>query len=369
MSTNIMYFNKLSELVSLYSHRKPKIVLDPDEEYYIKSTKKFENWEDLNANIICDKTKWKIPDDVQVLVDSLSKDMQLSDENKILLIFAKLCESYIYDDNILSYLKRVGDDKFALPDWYGRDADANWEKSREEHNRRVCYEVSRYLAKALAELFRNNNNNFNVCVLWDVELAHYYVGLICDNYTITLDLDDFNNIKDFTRLKAGLTIEGINILEDDEGKFKDALDRFNEGRSRHAIKKIESEVDSKTASDSDGNLDEEPDEIIFFRNAMEILSTKYDIDSQGMYEYMKEIVDIRLGTEAREKVWKKIKGTSKQGTRYTRCLIINVNNKKYIMDVDEKVLREFDSKEFTEEDIFIPFKNFSRDWDEHYDGK
>ena len=36
---NIAKLNKLSELVSLTSRRKPTVVLNPEEEYYIKSTK------------------------------------------------------------------------------------------------------------------------------------------------------------------------------------------------------------------------------------------------------------------------------------------------------------------------------------------
>jgi hypothetical protein len=39
MSINIINFSKLSELVSLSSLRKPKIVLNPEEEYYIKPKK------------------------------------------------------------------------------------------------------------------------------------------------------------------------------------------------------------------------------------------------------------------------------------------------------------------------------------------
>lgn len=38
---------------------------------------------------------------------------------------------------------------------------------------------------------------------------------------------------------------------------------------------------------------------------MEVLATKYNVDSQGIFEYMKEIIDIRLGSENREKIWKK----------------------------------------------------------------
>ena len=272
MSVNIISFNKLSELVSLSSLRKPKIVLNPDGEYYIKTKRKGGNEEDLNANIICDKARWRIPNDVQTFVEDLLQNSQLSDEDKILLIFEKLSKDYIYDDNVLSYMKKVDDDKFALPDWYGRDVDLNWEENREVHNKRVCYEVSRYLAKALQELFKNNDN-FNVCILWDVDFTHYYVGLTCDDYTITLDLDDFNNIKDLTRLKTGLTADGIVILEDNSGKFKSALEKFNGDRSKHAVKKIESDIDDLTIqSYNEEQMEEsEPDDIVFLRKVIEVL--------------------------------------------------------------------------------------------------
>ena len=341
------------------------------ENIILKLEKKLGSVEDLNANIICDKTRWRIPEDIQAFVEKLSKDDKLSDEDKILAIFEKLGKYYIYDDNVLSYMKKIDDDKFALPDWYGRDVDANWEKNREEHNKRVCYEISRYLAKALTELFKGNDN-FNICILWDIDLTHYYVGLTCSDYTITLDLDDFNNIKDLTRLKTGLTVDGIVILEDNNGKFRNALEKFNEHRSKHAVKKIETDIDDTTTPNHNcsqmGEI--EPDDIIFLRNAIEVLREKYNIDSQGMYEYMKEIVDVKLGTEAREKVWKKINGNANEGTIYTRCLVVNVDNKKYIIDVDEKIVRQFDEKEFTEEDAkYKPYKKVSRDWGEQYDGK
>lgn len=130
MSINIINFSKLSELVSLSSLRKPKIVLNPKEEYYIKFKRGMGNAEDLTANIICDKTEWKIPEEVQTFVDELSKNNQLSNEDKILLIFEKLSKEYIYDDNVLSYMQKIDDDKYALPDWYGRDIDSDWTRNR-----------------------------------------------------------------------------------------------------------------------------------------------------------------------------------------------------------------------------------------------
>jgi len=38
-------------------------------------------------------------------------------------------------------------------------------------------------------------------------------------YSLAIDLDDFFRIKDLTRVKTGLTLEGITILEDDKDKF------------------------------------------------------------------------------------------------------------------------------------------------------
>lgn len=354
MSINMDKLIKLNDLVTTSFRRKHIIVLNPEE--------KIENKEKLNANILYDKAEWKINEKIYSLVDDLSQNNQLSNEDKILLIYEKLCQDYVYDDNVLSYIQKSDDDSYDLPDRYGREIDEEWEKNREQHNRRVCYEVSRYLAKALIELFKDNDG-FNICILWDKSLTHYFVGLTCDEYSITLDLDNFNNIKDLTRVKAGLTAEGIVILNDTEGKFKKVLDKFNESRSKEAIGKIENEISNNTdisnqnVENQNSNPIEESDDIAFLRNAIEILKDKYNIDSQGLYEYMKEIVDIKLGPEARKKVWKEIKGNTHEETRYIRCLVLDVDNQKYIIDVDKMSLRTFDEEELKKEDRdFIPYK-------------
>ena len=93
----------------------------------------------------------------------------------------------------------------------------------------------------MTELLKDNND-YNICIFWNKNLTHYFVGLTCNDYSLVLDLDDFFNIKDLTRIKADLTAEGIVILEDYENKFKNALDKFNEGRSEYAIKKVEDEI-------------------------------------------------------------------------------------------------------------------------------
>ena len=366
MNVNVKKLEKLNELVSLFFRRKHIIVLNPKDEP--------KNENDIGSDITYDKSEWKIPSKLSSLINELSQSSYLNNEDKILMVFEKICKGYIYDDNLISYIQKIDDDSYDLPDWYGRDVDQKWEKNREGHNRRVCYEVSRYLAESLEELFKDNED-FNVCILWDKGHMHYFVGLTCNDYSITLDTDDFNNIKDLTRLKTGLTAQGIVILEDKEGKFENALNKFNKNKSRDSIKKIEDDIANNTMNSNSNienqnvNLSDESDNVIFIRNAIEILKEKYDIDSQGLYEYMKEIVDIKFGPETRKKVWKKLEGTDGRATRYIRCLVLDIDNQKYLIDVDKRLLRTFDEEEFKKENPnFIPFKDLSRDGDEPYDG-
>ena len=362
MSINIAKFNKLNELVSLEFRRKHTIVLNPDKK------------EDIHEeDIIYDKANWKITDELKKYVDKLSQNNDLSIEDKILYIYEKICKDYVYDDNLISYIKKIDEDVFSIPDWYGRDVDQEWEKNRENHNRRICFELSRYLAKALDELLKENKD-YDVCILWNKNLTHYFVGLTSNEYTLALDVDDVLNIKDLTRVKADLTIEGIQILEDNKNKFKNALEKFNDGKNEYAIKKVEDKINtnnvkSKEKFQNKGQAKTEDDEVKFLAKAMQILSEEYKLDSQGMYEYMKEIVDIRIGSEGREKIWKKIEGNTNESTRYIRCLILDINNKKYLVDVENKEIREFDEKELEEKRTkFVPYKELSRGGFDYYDG-
>jgi|GEM_PF-634888 hypothetical protein len=362
MSINIAKFNKLNELVSLEFRRKHTIVLNPDKK------------EDIHEeDIIYDKANWKITDELKKYVDELSQNNDLSIEDKILYIYEKICKDYVYDDNLISYIKKIDEDVFSIPDWYGRDVDQEWEKNRENHNRRICFELSRYLAKALDELLKENKD-YDVCILWNKNLTHYFVGLTSNEYTLALDVDDFFNIKDLTRVKADLTIEGIQILEDNKNKFKNALEKFNDGKNEYAIKKVEDKINTNNVKSKEKfqNKDQaktEDDEVKFLAKAMQILSEEYKLDSQGMYEYMKEIVDIRIGSEGREKIWKKIEGNTNESTRYIRCLILDINNKKYLVDVENKEIREFDEKELEEKRTkFVPYKELSRGGFDYYDG-
>ena len=358
MISDVKKLSEFNKLLSKRSQRKHTIVLNPDEEY--------KNLEQLGDEIVYDKDEWKIPESISTWINELEKKDSFNTEEKILLLYQKLCKDYTYDDNLISYIKKIDDDTFGLPDWYGRDTDSKWKENRNKHNRRVCYELSRYLATSLNELLKNKEG-YNICILWDKGLTHYYVALTSKEYSITLDLDDFNNIKDLTRLKTGLTAEGIKIWEDENDKFKKSLDKFNRKRTKYSIERIEEDIKSQ-----DMEKEEIPGEIEFLNNAIKVLIEKYDIDSQGIFEYMKEIVDIKHGPEKRKKVWKKLEGEDEKATRHIRCLVFDFNGKKYIIDGDKGVFRPFSEEEFErKEPEFFRFKdpNIGQDSPEHYDGR
>lgn len=52
-----------------------------------------------------DKGNWKLEDGLQEYVEILLKQKNLSDEMRVLMIFEKICKDYVYDDNLISYIK------------------------------------------------------------------------------------------------------------------------------------------------------------------------------------------------------------------------------------------------------------------------
>ena len=303
-----------------------KIILEPNRDLT-------EDW------IEYDQVKWELEEPIQSLVEKLSKDNILSFEDKILKIYNCICLNYIYDANVLFFFRKDTSDinnvKYIAVDWYGRIIDEKWKENRKKHNRRICYEFARFYAKAINEL-RGKNDNVEAFMVGDVDNLHYVVGLTGDEYSVILDLDDFNSLKDLTRLKLGLTIKGIKILRDKNGKFKDALDKFNDGRLSELteVEDVKEKFEGK-------------DTIKYFNSIIDILK-KYNIDAQGFFEYMRSIIE-HEGIEI-EKLWKEdINATEK---RYERCLIFDFDSKTYLLDSIDKSLNVVD-KEKMDKKIFI----------------
>lgn len=311
---------------------KYKIVLEPKKDFE-------EEW------IEYDQVKWEIDDGIKNLVDTLLKKTKLSFEEKVLTIYKFICLNYVYDDNVLYFFKRDNSDpeniKYIAVNWYGRIIDNKWKKNRKNHNRRVCYEFARFYAKAINELL-TENEDLEAFMIGDIDNLHYVVGIAGKDYDIILDLDDFNSVKDLTRLKLGLTIKGIKILRDNSGKFQKALDEFNKNRLYELTEVKEAKINLK-----------DKDIIEYFNRIIDILNS-YNLDSQGFCEYMRSIIE-EEGIEI-EKIWKEIKGENEK--RYSRCIIFNLYSSTYLLDSVNKTLNITTKEELKDKKfIFNPQEN------------
>ena len=260
-----------------------KIILEPNRDIQ-------EDW------IEYDQVRWKMEEGISKLVEKLLKESSMSFEEKILEVYKYICLNYVYDANVLYFFKRDDSDinniKYIAVDWYGRIVGKDWIEKRQKHNRRICYEFARFYAKAINVLL-DGNDKLEAFMLGDKENLHYVVGLTGDEYSVILDLDDFNSIKDLTRVKFGLTIKGIKILRDESGKFKQAVDKFNGGKREELA-----EIEEAKRNLKDKSL------IEYFNNVAQILKNR-NIDAQGFFEYIRAIVEneeIKI-----EKIWKEDK--------------------------------------------------------------
>lgn len=293
-----------------------------------------------------DVIDWQIEDCMKSLVEELSKNTLLTFEEKVLKLYEFICLHYVYDVNVLYFFRTDTTDpeniKHIACDWYGRIIKQDWYLKRQNHNRRICYEFSRFYAKAINTLI-DNKNDLEAVILGDRENNHYVVGLTGKDYSIILDQDDFNQIKDLTRVKLGLTIKGIHIFRDDSGKFTKILENYNNNKLDE-VKEI-SDARKKYLENND---------IIAYINVIIDVMRKNNIDAQGCFEYVRITIE-KLGMDF-QKIWKE--DISADEKRYERCLYFNVDDKNYLLDSIEKKLKEVTEADLRgSEFVFSPEEN------------
>lgn len=297
---NKKYIERLYKEVEEQLDEEYKVVLEP-------STNIKEDYVELDC------INWELEDTMVELVDSLKNNNKLTLEEKVLEVYKFICLNYIYDDNVLFFFKKRKDDEgntyYIAVDWYGRIIDKNWVEKRKTHNRRICYEFSRFFAKAINILI-GNRDDIESFIIGLKDNTHYVTVISGEDYSAILDLDDFNKIKDLTRLKTGLTLDGIRILRDDKNILRNTIDKFNESRKKTLIEK--------------GNIKEK---IEYFNKAINTIK-EYNLDSQGFNETMKKIIeDEKIDTD---RLWK-LEAESPE-KRYVRCIGFEYESKKYIVD-------------------------------------
>ncbi len=297
---NKKYIERLYKEVEEQLDEEYKVVLEP-------STNIKEDYVELDC------INWELEDTMVELVDSLKNNNKLTLEEKVLEVYKFICLNYIYDDNVLFFFKKrkdaEGNTYYIAVDWYGRIIDKNWIEKRKTHNRRICYEFSRFFAKAINILI-GNRDDIESFIIGLKDNTHYVTVISGEDYSAILDLDDFNKIKDLTRLKTGLTLDGIRILRDDKNILRNTIDKFNESRKQTLIEK--------------GNIKEK---IEYFNKAINTIK-EYNLDSQGFNETMKKIIeDEKIDTD---RLWK-LEAESPE-KRYVRCIGFEYESKKYIVD-------------------------------------
>ena len=297
---NKKYIERLYKEVEEQLDEEYKVVLEP-------STNIKEDYVELDC------INWELEDTMIELVDSLKNNNKLTLEEKVLEVYKFICLNYIYDDNVLFFFKKRKDDEgntyYIAVDWYGRIIDKNWVEKRKTHNRRICYEFSRFFAKTINILI-GNRDDIESFIIGLKDNTHYVTVISGEDYSAILDLDDFNKIKDLTRLKTGLTLDGIRILRDDKNILRNTIDKFNESRKQTLIEK--------------GNIKEK---IEYFNKAINTIK-EYNLDSQGFNETMKKIIeDEKIDTD---RLWK-LEAESPE-KRYVRCIGFEYESKKYIVD-------------------------------------
>ena len=297
---NKKYIERLYKEVEEQLDEEYKVVLEP-------STNIKEDYVELDC------INWELEDTMVELVDSLKNNNKLTLEEKVLEVYKFICLNYIYDDNVLFFFKKrkdaEGNTYYIAVDWYGRIIDKNWIEKRKTHNRRICYEFSRFFAKAINILI-GNRDDIESFIIGLKDNTHYVTVISGEDYSAILDLDDFNKIKDLTRLKTGLTLDGIRILRDDKNILRNTIDKFNESRKQTLIEK--------------GNIKEK---IEYFNKAINTIK-EYNLDSQGFNETMKKIIeDQKIDTD---RLWKLVAESPEK--RYVRCIGFEYESKKYIVD-------------------------------------
>lgn len=297
---NKKYIERLYKEVEEQLDEEYKVVLEP-------STNIKEDYVELDC------INWELEDTMVELVDSLKNNNKLTLEEKVLEVYKFICLNYIYDDNVLFFFKKRKDDEgntyYIAVDWYGRIIDKNWIEKRKTHNRRICYEFSRFFAKAINILI-GNRDDIESFIIGLKDNTHYVTVISGEDYSAILDLDDFNKIKDLTRLKTGLTLDGIRILRDDKNILRNTIDKFNKSRKQTLIEK--------------GNIKEK---IEYFNKAINTIK-EYNLDSQGFNEIMKKIIeDEKIDTD---RLWKLEAEVPEK--RYVRCIGFEYESKKYIVD-------------------------------------
>ena len=143
-----------------------KIKLDPEDKEEIH-----------DSRIEYDYVTWKVENDL--IMDKITKIEninQLDLIDIILKIHCMVCEYFVFDE-FCYFLGKYDREKniCTIYQRYGRNPDAKWIEERKKHNRRICFEFSRYVAFRIKQLA---NEECDVFLVSDEYESHYATAVI-----------------------------------------------------------------------------------------------------------------------------------------------------------------------------------------------
>ena len=214
-----------------------KIKLNPEEREQI-----------CDSRIEYDYVVWRQESDS--ILDKLNKIADIGNWSFIdiiLKIHLMVCEHFVYDE-FCYFLGRYDkeNDICTIDEKYGRNPNNKWIEHRKVHNRRICFELSRYTAYRIKQLANEECDVFLVSNQYE---SHYATAVICNDFSIIIDSDDFIKGEDLTRAKLGLEIKGITIVNDEKELVRKALKNINFKRISKKDFEKESQNDIKKKSD------------------------------------------------------------------------------------------------------------------------
>ena len=299
------FLKKLKVVNSLMNWSKIKI--NPDEAEEVD-----------NSKIQKDYVYWKEDDDK--LFYELCKNEEfekLSTIEKILEIHCLVCKYFVFDD-FCYFLGNYNKEKnlCTIDSRYGRNPNLVWRENRKKHNRRICYELSRYMAVRLKQFIKEESDIFLVS---DEYETHYATAYVCNDFMIIIDTDDYWKGADLNRVKLGLEIKGITIVSDEKNIVQEKLNEIN--RTRKSKKEFEKEIEDDPAEKS------KIEWIDLLLKRIKI------IGNDGIFKYMCTILEMK-GYEPK-KIWERADTIYKESL-YMRWnmnfMVINSSGIKILSD-------------------------------------
>ncbi len=248
--------------------------------------------------------------------------IDLTVEEKAVYIYAKLCSTLVYDDNIARIegkrISKVEKSRF----------DKNTLESIKPNDKIICYDFARICARFLDEL-----DGVTATVLSQGLIdGHYLTGFYTDKVSARLEainVSGESSLNDLARAHNKLELAGIDIVSDKFGVFPTALEKAYVsvyGREKTTIADFVSQIKEQKPADTD--LDK------LIESFIQTLREKHICGNEATLIYNAFKKNGFFGTDI-ESAYIGDKHTSDKGTFYQRKILLRQNEDEnpFLIDV------------------------------------